>query len=101
MADALLGMDIINRHSVNVVTRSQFSREKLQEQKSEKAMENCGVIPQDWFDENNPEDNTVKIMSVDEDQDIPAAHDISMVDADMLAVLQRNVEIELLKLQSA
>jgi hypothetical protein len=40
-------------------------------------------------------------MSVDEDQDIPAAHDISMVDADMLAVLQRNVEIELLKLQSA
>jgi hypothetical protein len=50
MADALLGMDIINRHSVNVVTRSQFLREKLQEQKSEKVMENCGVIPQDWFD---------------------------------------------------
>jgi len=91
MADALLGMDIINRHSVNVVTRSQFLREKIQEQKSEKAMENCGVIPQDWFDENKPEDNTVKIKeSVDEDQDIPAAQDISMVNADMLAVLQRN-----------
>lgn len=94
MADALLGMDIINRHSVNVVTRSQFLREKLQEQKSEKAMENCGVIPQDWFDENNPEDSTVKIKeSFDEDQDIPAAQDISMVNADMLAVLQKNVEI--------
>lgn len=102
MADALLGMDIINRHFVNVVTRSQFLREKLQEQKSEKAMENCGVIPQDWFDENNPEDSTVKIKeSFDEDQDIPAAQDISMVNVDMLAVLQKNVEIEPLKQQSA
>ena len=54
-------------------------------------MENCGVIPQDWFNENKPEDNTVENNdSVNEDQNIPAARDISMVNVDMLAELQRN-----------
>ena len=81
-------MDVMNRKSVNVVTRSQFLKEKLQEQDSKNLMENCGVIPQDWFNENKqPEDNTIENNeSVNENQNTPAARG----NADMLAELQRN-----------
>ena len=84
----LLGMDVMNRKSVNVVTRSQFLKEKLQEQDSKNLMENCGVIPQDCFNENKqPEDNTIENNeSVNENQNTPAARG----NADMLAELQRN-----------
>lgn len=53
MEDALLGMDIINRKQINVVSRSQYQKEKLQEQKSCEKMKDCGVIPQDWFGKEN------------------------------------------------
>lgn len=51
-------------------------------------MENCGVIPQDWFNENKqPEDNTIENNeSVNENQNTPTARG----NADMLAELQRN-----------
>jgi hypothetical protein len=56
MADALLGM--------NVVTRAQSRAEKLREEESQLKMEDCEVIPQNWFkeDESNikPEDNPVR-----------------------------------------
>lgn len=44
MADALLGMDIINRHSVNVVTRSQFLRETLQESNGKLWCHSSGLV---------------------------------------------------------
>jgi FKBP-type peptidyl-prolyl cis-trans isomerase (trigger factor) len=39
MADALLGMDVMNRKQVNVVTRAQSRAEKLREEESQLKME--------------------------------------------------------------
>jgi hypothetical protein len=54
----------------NLVTRT-----PLKEQDSKNLMENCGVIPQDWFNENKqPEDNTIENNErVNENQNTPAA----------------------------
>jgi hypothetical protein len=62
----LLGMDVMNRKSVNVVTRSQFLKEKLQEQDSKNLMENFGVIPLDGFNvkKNNQRTTLLRTMEV-------------------------------------
>jgi hypothetical protein len=41
----------MNRKQVNVVTRVQSRAEKLREEESQLKMEDCEVIPQNWFNE--------------------------------------------------
>jgi hypothetical protein len=102
MADALLGMDVMNRKQVNVVTRAQSRAEKLRQEESQLKMEDCEVIPQNWFneDESNikPEDNPVRdIETVDDNEEIPDIDDetvigldnVSMVNAEVLSQMQR------------
>jgi hypothetical protein len=65
---------------VNVVTRAQSRAEKLLEEESQLKMEDCEVIPQKWFneDESNikPEDNPVRdIETVDDNEEIPDIDD--------------------------
>ena len=90
MADALLGMDVLNRQ-INVVTRAQEIRNKQRELESQESMEDCGVIPRDLFNEDNDQ-------GTNEDQVIPEAEtnddievdDISNVNADVLSQMQKD-----------
>lgn len=95
MTDALLGMDIIQRKPINVVTRAQALKERLCEQESQDKVKNCGVTPQDWFSEDNhrePEETTVsenESVRNDREDQFSAVEDISSVNAEVLARLQR------------
>ncbi|CAC5378927.1 unnamed protein product [Mytilus coruscus] len=57
MFDALLGIDVINRKSINVVIRAQSMKDRIEEEISAKLIDKCGVVPQEWFVE-EPEDTT-------------------------------------------
>lgn len=97
MADALLGMDVMNRQQINVVTRAQALKDKSCDEESQAKMLDSDVIPQDWFNENNkpegnlahdtPEDPIKNLNEINED--IIGLDNISIVNAEVLSRMQR------------